>query len=91
VNLSGAQLWRAGLSGAQLGWATLSGAFLAEADLSDAQLGGADLRGAQGLTQAQLDVALGDAQTQLPAGLERPTNWTAADTSASPGSPPITG
>jgi uncharacterized protein YjbI with pentapeptide repeats len=45
------------------------------ANLAGAWLQGADLTGAHHLTQAQLDVAYGDRQTQLPDGLERPANW----------------
>ena len=43
-----------------------------------AHLEGADLSGAQGLTQAKIDLTFGDAETQLPEepeGLTRPAHW----------------
>jgi hypothetical protein len=101
ANLSDADLYRADLSGARLVGADLSGALLGVADLSGARLGEAnllgatlhraDLRQARGLTQAQLDVAQGDALTQLPAGLGRPASWAAAAPPAAPGPSPMTG
>jgi hypothetical protein len=91
ANLSGAVLIQADLSGAVLEGADLSGARLYEADLSGAHLEGADLSGAvldgvdlqkaYGLTQAQLNTARGDANTQLPDGLRRPASWEAEETS----------
>jgi Pentapeptide repeats (8 copies) len=91
ANLSGASLILADLSGAVLEGADLSGARLYEADLSGAHLEGADLSGAvldgvdlqkaYGLTQAQLNIARGDANTQLPDGLRRPASWEAEETS----------
>ena len=72
-------------------YADLSSAELGEADLSGASLGGADLHQALELTQPQLDVALGDARTQLPVGLKRPASWPAAAPPASPGPSPMTG
>jgi hypothetical protein len=45
------------------------------ADLHDARLAGANLTGALFLTQPQVDSAIGDARTLLPAGLERPPHW----------------
>ncbi len=88
ADLVGAQLRGAGLRaanmrgayliGADLRGADLRGADLIGADLRGARLGGADLRGALFLTQAQLDVAGGDAATRLPAGLTRPGHWPAA-------------
>ena len=72
ADLSGAVLEGVDLSGARLYEADLSGAHLEGADLSGAILDGVDLRKANGLTQAQLDTAHGDANTQLPDGLRRP-------------------
>jgi hypothetical protein len=46
---------------------------------------------AEGLMQLELDVAQGSADTQLPAGLERPASWAAAAPPASPGPSPMTG
>ena len=75
VDLSGAQLDGATLSGARLAGANLSGAHLDGANLSAAWLSGADLRGILGLTEEQLKMAYGDADTRLPDGLQRPAGW----------------
>ncbi|SCG59044.1 Pentapeptide repeat-containing protein [Micromonospora siamensis] len=72
ANLRGAYLIGADLRGADLGWADLTGA-----DLRGADLRGADLRHTLFLHQSQLDAARGDATTQLPARLRRPTHWSA--------------
>ena len=88
--LGGAHLERAicigaHFEGANLIWAHLDGADLAMAHLDGANLSGAHLDGAQlwaaeGLTQAQIDQARGDAATALlPAGLTRPAHWTNPD------------
>ena len=50
----------------ELSGANLYAATLREADLDGADLRGADLRDAIGLTQAQLDEAIIDSDTQLP-------------------------
>jgi uncharacterized protein YjbI with pentapeptide repeats len=81
THLPGAVLFEANLSGASLILADLSGAVLEGADLSGAVLDGVDLRKADGLTQAQLDTARGDASTRLPDGLRRPASWEAEETS----------
>jgi Pentapeptide repeats (8 copies) len=70
ANLRGAWLIAADLTGADLRLADCIGA-----DLRDARLAGADLTGAIFLTQPQVNAALGDARTRLPAGLERPAHW----------------
>jgi uncharacterized protein YjbI with pentapeptide repeats len=80
AHLEGAVLVAAHLEGADLTEAHLEGAdleaaYLEGADLTEAHLEGADLREANGLTQDQLDQALGDAETQLPEGLTRPAHW----------------
>jgi uncharacterized protein YjbI with pentapeptide repeats len=36
---------------------------------------GTDLSNVKGLTQAQVDVACGDAKTRLPSALKRPSGW----------------
>jgi uncharacterized protein YjbI with pentapeptide repeats len=86
ANLNGADLRGAGLSGANFQGASLSCfvshkqdpkpridcANLEGAVLRDARFEGADLRYAQGLTQAQLSEACGDAETRLPDGLRLP-------------------
>ncbi|HEU4377317.1 MAG TPA: pentapeptide repeat-containing protein [Hyphomicrobiaceae bacterium] len=89
ANLAGALLAKADLSYARLNkadlrGADLRGAKLAYTDLTDARLDGAfvcdaDLRHARGLTQQQLDRALGGERTLLPADLEVPATWLAED------------
>lgn len=71
ANLRGAYLIAADLSGADLRTADLIGA-----DLRDTNLRGADLRDAVFLTQPQLNAAQGNATTQIPPTLTRPTHWT---------------
>jgi uncharacterized protein YjbI with pentapeptide repeats len=68
------------LSGAQLSDAKLSNVNMDHAYLDNANLSGTDLRGANlrdttGLTQKQIDEAIGDDTTQLPSNLQRPSNW----------------
>jgi hypothetical protein len=53
---------------------------MAGADLTGAytllmQIKGTDLSRVTGLTQQQLDIACGDAETRLPARLARPPDW----------------
>ena len=89
ANLAGAALAKADLSYARLNKADLRGADLRGAklgytDLTDARLDGAfvcgaDLRHARGLTQQQIDRALGGEGTLLPAGLHVPATWLAED------------
>jgi uncharacterized protein YjbI with pentapeptide repeats len=89
-NLRGAQLIGSKLSGTQLRGASLRGACLVGADLTradlrgadligadfrGADLSGADLRGSLFLTQAQINAAIGDTATRLPAGLTHPAHW----------------
>jgi uncharacterized protein YjbI with pentapeptide repeats len=57
------------LSGANLAGAKLNGADLTGAKTSITSFLGTDLTHVRGLTQAQLDVACGDATTKLPPGL----------------------
>jgi uncharacterized protein YjbI with pentapeptide repeats len=90
ADLSKAEFGRAALRDAILEGADLSYANLARADLGAARLAGADLTGiytlltrvegtdlsgATGLSQQQLDIACGDAETKLPEGLARPADW----------------
>ncbi|MFI1104770.1 pentapeptide repeat-containing protein [Streptomyces melanogenes] len=89
----GADLFGARLKGADLRGADLRGAYLIAADLSgadlrladvigadfrDTDLAGADLTDCLFLTQTQVNAAKGDAGTLLPAGLERPSHWSAS-------------
>jgi uncharacterized protein YjbI with pentapeptide repeats len=73
AHLEGADLRRTHLNGAVLNKAHLEGA-----DLTGARLERASLLGARGLSQSLIDGALGDAGTQLPSGLARPSHWPTA-------------
>ena len=70
ANLSRADLFGATLIGAHLRRANASRAFLKRADLT-----GADLSTTIGITQDQIREALGDRDTKLPEGVERPAHW----------------
>ena len=70
ANLRGAVLVGADLSGADLRLADLTGS-----DLRGADLRGADLAGALWVRPGQLESAVGDRRTRLPADLRRPTHW----------------
>jgi uncharacterized protein YjbI with pentapeptide repeats len=78
ADLHGATLRGARLIAADLRRADLSGADLIGADLRDADIRGADLTGCIFLIQSQIDSAKGDAQTQLPPSLIRPSRWPGA-------------
>ena len=84
ADLREANLAMALLAGADLSFANLSGAILDHTDLRDANLQDALLEGARldlarNLTQAQIDTALGDAWTSLPADLHAPESWRASE------------
>lgn len=70
---------RADLTGASLVGASLTGAYLVGANLARTRLHGADLTGAV-LTRQQVDMAVGNERTRLPAGLPRPSSWTSDGT-----------
>lgn len=70
ANLRGSYLIAADLRGADLRLADLIGA-----DFRDADLRGADLTESFFLTQSQLNAAKGDADTNLPSSLTRPSHW----------------
>lgn len=70
-----ADLQSADLSKSVLTRADLRNANLAQSDLTGAILFGADLSTAIGLTQEQLDSAIGDVSTKIPEGLTRPERW----------------
>jgi uncharacterized protein YjbI with pentapeptide repeats len=79
-NLTDAHLERAVAHGARFDGADMRGAHLQWASVPlatfrETQLGGADLRHAQGITQEQINEALGDANTRLPPDLHRPPSW----------------
>jgi uncharacterized protein YjbI with pentapeptide repeats len=93
ATLTGADLREADLSDADLSDSRLNGANLAAANLSEALLDRADFQGAKlaranlcgaslaearNLTQGQIEEAVGDVFTLLPAHLVRPETWTGA-------------
>jgi uncharacterized protein YjbI with pentapeptide repeats len=69
ANFTGVSFRGTELSGANLAGAKMDGADVTGAGMSITSLLGTDLRHVKGLTQKQLDVACGDAGTQLPPGL----------------------
>ncbi|MDT3438721.1 pentapeptide repeat-containing protein [Pseudofrankia sp. BMG5.37] len=75
ANLTNAWLAGSDLTEAHMFGADLTGVMLAGVNLTDAQLDGANLTYARGLVQGQVDVAMGDALTQLPADVTRPSSW----------------
>jgi uncharacterized protein YjbI with pentapeptide repeats len=75
ADLRGATLRGANLIAADLRRADLRGADLIGADLRDSDIRGADLTGCIFLIQTQIDSAKGDARTQIPPSLIRPSHW----------------
>jgi uncharacterized protein YjbI with pentapeptide repeats len=75
ANLMGADLRGAFLIAANLSGTDLSGADLIGADLRDANVRGANLENSIFITQAQINAAVGDADTRLPITLARPGYW----------------
>lgn len=80
AHLEGAQIYDAHLEGATFGGAYLQRTNMYRTHLEGALLEKAHLEVARldqaiGLTQKQLDSALGDENTTLPAGLTRPAHW----------------
>jgi uncharacterized protein YjbI with pentapeptide repeats len=73
-DLTGAKLHGANLTGVNLDGAKLHGAHFTEARVVGGKTHQTSVRG---LTQAQLDQALGDHGTRLPADLRPPTTWDA--------------
>ena len=94
VNFTKAELGRADFSGADIGGSNFAMSNLARADFSKARfnapldfdrsflfltrLEGLDLSAAKGLTQWQVDMACGDANTKLPPDIKVPANWPCA-------------
>lgn len=89
-DFSGYQLQGFDLSSTEFGTANLTGANLSKADLSEADFGksdcsavnlkktdlsSADLSNVTGLTQEQINQAVGDEDTKLPPGLTLPKSW----------------
>ncbi len=75
ANLTNARLEQADLTNANLMDADLAGADLAHAKLDSADLTGANLALARNLTQEQINSAIGDPTTHLPAYLSMPSAW----------------
>jgi len=76
ANLSHADLHGANLMAVDLRHANMSGAvFARNTELFGANLEHADLREATGLTQEQVEQAIGNKMTQLPQKFERPEAW----------------
>lgn len=75
ASLRGSSLRGAYLIGADLRGADLRRADLLGADLREADLSAANLRGTIFGTQPQLNAAMGDAATTVPAALFRPRHW----------------
>ena len=70
ANFTGVSFRGTELSGANLAGAKLDGADLTGASTHITSFLGTDLTHVKGLTQAQLDVACGDAKTKVPAGFK---------------------
>jgi uncharacterized protein YjbI with pentapeptide repeats len=75
ANLQEARLQEARLQGANLFGAYLQGANLQGAYLQGTYLQGANLQAVQGLTQEQLERAVGDEDTELPEYVSVPAAW----------------
>lgn len=75
ADLRGASLRLSNLARASFVGANLVGADFSKAFTFGTRFHATDLSAAKGLTQAQLDVACGDAKTRLPAGLKAPASW----------------
>ena len=63
------------LSNADLSSTNLGTADFKNANLKDANLKGANFAFATGMTQAQIDHAIGDSSTILPEGIHKPATW----------------
>jgi len=72
ANLSRANLSRGVFTDTDFNSARFDYADLTDAKLDNADFSGANMSKAQGLKQAQLDVACGDERTRLPVGLSMP-------------------
>jgi uncharacterized protein YjbI with pentapeptide repeats len=75
IHLVDTDLSNANLSNVDLGRAYFENVDLSGANLSGTDLSGVDLRDSTGLTQEQIDEAIGDERTQLPDDLQRPATW----------------
>lgn len=77
TDLSGAHLEGSDLDECHFEHATLSGANLTGATLEDAILNDSDLSQVIGLSQKQVDSAIGNKGTVLPSGISKPAKWKA--------------
>jgi hypothetical protein len=75
TDLRDANFRAANLSQAYFGNAKLDRANFNEANLTEANVSGTDLRLVQNLTQEQIEKAVGDSSTKLPANLHMPEAW----------------
>lgn len=80
ANLAESELRRADFRFANISRALFKGATINETNFEGAytlltHFEGVDLTKAKGLTQPQIDIACGDEDTKLPAGLTRPADW----------------
>jgi uncharacterized protein YjbI with pentapeptide repeats len=75
IDLMGATLAGALLIAADLRGSNLAGANLIGADLRNADIRGADLSESLYITQSQVNAAIGDSSTRLPAWIEHPNSW----------------
>ncbi|MEX5637641.1 pentapeptide repeat-containing protein [Parafrankia sp. FMc2] len=79
ADLDDAQLPGANLTDAQLMGATCIHTHLHEANLTETRIRGVDLSRTLGLSQAQVNSALGDGLTRLPRNMRQPRSWTRAE------------
>ena len=79
ADLTGASLRLSNVARASFVGAKLAGADLTQAFTFGARFAATDLSAVKGLTQAQVDVACGDAKTVLPPGLKAPAPWPCED------------
>ncbi len=75
ANLLNTKFRKSNLSSADLSGDSLVLTDLTDANLEATNLDGADLSAATGITQSQIDSAIGNEQTKLPAGISRPSKW----------------
>lgn len=75
TNLIGANFAGSLLIASNMRNSNLKGANLIGTDLRDADIRGANLKDSLFLTQAQINTAIGDSNTQLPSSLARPSYW----------------
>ena len=75
ADLTNATLRLSNIARARFSGATMNGTDMTNAFTYATRFEGTDLSTVKGLTQAQVDVACGDAKTRLPSALKRPGGW----------------